>query len=429
MTTTPKYVMRDSGHEWLGEIPAHWLSIPFRHVFRESSEVNGLKPVGEMLSISGYRGVEFKEYSSDTMKRDDDQLETYRVVRVGRLAVNTMWLNYAGLGVSKVEGHMSPAYRSYDFKLDVNRDYIHHLLRSQPYVQGYTARLQGVRPNSLQMSRESLMTMPVLIPPRADQEAIVEFLDRELAQIDALLSVQLRLKDLIEERLESRILKTVCGNTVETSNWLGALPIGWGKVPLREVATIQAGGTPTSDNETYWLDGDDAAGIPWLNIGDFDTNADITSTKQRVTSLGAASKNLPVGPPGTIVFAMYASVGSVSRIGMRASWSQAILGIQTKKNYSDRYLYWVLRAFKNQLPFYFRSNTQNNINASQVRSFMLPYPPLDEQLSIAMRLDQKSKEDQFLLQKAQSLIDALTERRAAIIAETVTGKVHIKETL
>jgi hypothetical protein len=60
---------------------------------------------------------------------------------------------------------------------------------------------------------------------------------------------------------------------------------------------------------------------------------------------------------------------------------------------------------------------------------MLPYPPLDEQLSIAMRLDQKSKEDQFLLQKAQSLIDALTERRAAIIAETVTGKVHIKETL
>jgi type I restriction enzyme, S subunit len=407
--------------------PSNWRVVPAWSLYERVKRTGN--PDKELLSVYRDYGVIPKSSRDDNHNVESEDLSSYQLVQAGDLVVNKMKAWQGSFAVSDFEGIVSPAYFVYKSKHRENSRFLHYLLRSAPYMAHYNRISSGVRIGQWDLDPSQFRVTGVGLPPREEQDAIVEFLDRELAQIDALLSVQLRLKDLIEERLESRILKTVCGNTVETSNWLGALPIGWGKVPLREVATIQAGGTPTSDNETYWLDGDDAAGIPWLNIGDFDTNADITSTKQRVTSLGATSKNLPVGSPGTIVFAMYASVGSVSRIGMRASWSQAILGIQTRKNYSDRYLYWVLRAFKNQLPFYFRSNTQNNINASQVRSFMLPYPPLDEQLSIAVRLDQKSKEDQFLLQKAQSLIDALTERRAAIIAEAVTGKVHIKETL
>jgi type I restriction enzyme S subunit len=409
------------------DLPQNWEMTSLRAVFDEQTERSG-EVQDAYLSLTANAGVIPYAEKGDVGNKAPEDMSKCKRVFPGDFVLNSMNFGIGSFGVSKHEGVCSSVYLVLKPKGDINERYLQRIFELPTFQKFAQSLGNGILAHRAAFGWDKLRTIQVPIPPLAEQDAIVEFLDRELAQIDALLSVQSRLKDLIEERLESRILKTVCGNTVETSNWLGALPIGWGKVPLREVATIQAGGTPTSDNETYWLDGDDAAGIPWLNIGDFDTNADITSTKQRVTALGAASKNLPVGPPGTIVFAMYASVGSVSRIGMRASWSQAILGIQTKKNYSDRYLYWVLRAFKNQLPFYFRSNTQNNINASQVRSFMLPYPPLDEQLSIAMRLDQKSKEDQFLLQKAQSLIDALTERRAAIIAEAVTGKVHIKET-
>ena len=67
------------------------------------------------------------------------------------VVVNTMWLNYAGLGVSDFEGHVSPAYRSYDFRIDVERRYFHHLMRSSIYVQGYTRLLTGIRPNHLDL--------------------------------------------------------------------------------------------------------------------------------------------------------------------------------------------------------------------------------------------------------------------------------------
>ena len=77
--------LADSGIPWIGEIPEGWGVEPFRRLFRESKEVNGSSPVGPMLSISGYRGVEEKIYESATLVRDDDQLENYRVVRPGQL--------------------------------------------------------------------------------------------------------------------------------------------------------------------------------------------------------------------------------------------------------------------------------------------------------------------------------------------------------
>ena len=104
--------LKPSGVEWLGDIPSHWEVLPFLALFNVSDERNNKSIVGEMLSISGYRGVETKKYESESQKRTAKQLEDYRVVRENQLAVNTMWLNHKGLGVSSLQGHMSPAYRA-----------------------------------------------------------------------------------------------------------------------------------------------------------------------------------------------------------------------------------------------------------------------------------------------------------------------------
>ena len=110
----PKYdSYKDSGVDWLGKIPSHWDVLPFKALFRMSFEKNEKNIVGEMLSVSGYRGIEIKYYEHEEQKRSAKELCDYRVVRKGQLVVNTMWLNYAGLGVSDLEGYVSPAYRSY----------------------------------------------------------------------------------------------------------------------------------------------------------------------------------------------------------------------------------------------------------------------------------------------------------------------------
>src|SRR5690554_7432670 len=109
---------KNSNVQWLGEVPAHWDINKFRYVFRESNEKIENEVVGEMLSVSGYRGIEIKIYDDDNKRRTEEELQGYRIVRPGQLVVNTMWLNYAGLGVSNYEGHVSPAYRSYWINAD-----------------------------------------------------------------------------------------------------------------------------------------------------------------------------------------------------------------------------------------------------------------------------------------------------------------------
>jgi len=136
-----------SGFDWLGLIPRHWRTDKFRYVFTESNEKIENEVVGEMLSVSGYRGIEIKIYDDENKRRTEEELQGYRIVRPGQLVVNTMWLNYAGLGVSNYEGHVSPAYRSYWINADVDLRFIHHLMRSSIYVQGYTQLLTGIRPN------------------------------------------------------------------------------------------------------------------------------------------------------------------------------------------------------------------------------------------------------------------------------------------
>jgi len=114
MNKFPRYeIYRDSGVEWLGEIPSHWKWEPFKALFQKSNEKNGSKVKGVMLSVSGYRGIESKQYKHEEQKRTVKQLKEYRVVHPGQLVVNTMWLNHSGLGVSTLDGYVSPAYRAY----------------------------------------------------------------------------------------------------------------------------------------------------------------------------------------------------------------------------------------------------------------------------------------------------------------------------
>ena len=249
----PRYpAYKDSGHDWLGVVPMHWTVRKFRHCFTESSEKIEDVIVGQMLSVSGYRGIEIKDYDDENRKRSEEELVGYRVVRRGQLVVNTMWLNYAGLGVSDYEGHVSPAYRSYWISDCLEKRFTHHLMRSGLYVLGYTKFLTGIRPNSLQMSRDDLMVFPVLIPPEAEQTAIAAFLDHETAKIDALVEEQERLIELLKEKRQAVISHAVTKGLDPSVpmkdsgvEWLGEVPAHWEVRALRRViSAIEQGWSP-----------------------------------------------------------------------------------------------------------------------------------------------------------------------------------------
>lgn len=421
----------ESGVEWLGQIPSTWTADRFRYCFQESSEVNGQNIVGEMLSVSGYRGVELKVYDDENQKRDADQLETYRVVHRGQLAVNTMWLNYAGLGVSELEGHMSPAYRAYWFNKDLNPRFVHHLLRSSTYVDGYTALLTGVRPNSLQMSRQNLMDFPILIPSRTEQDAIAAFLDRETAQIDDLIAKQERLIGLLAEKRQAVITQAVTKGLDPNAPtkpsgvpWLGETPTHWTLPRLKNCSRIKRGRfMHRPRNAPHLYDGE----YPFIQTGAIARTQGKYVTEFSQTLSEAGLETSAMMPKGTLVMAIAANIGDVAILAFNSCAPDSVLGFEPTRQTNTDFLYYALTAKREELTREAPVTSQGNLNVERVGNVTIPLPPIKEQAAIVETLDDRLAQMSQIASKASAVRGLLQERRSALISAAVTGKIDVRE--
>lgn len=170
---------------------------------------------------------------------------------------------------------------------------------------------------------------------------------------------------------------------------------------------MRAGGTPSVDDVSMWSDD----GTPWVAIGDMTASEIVRGTQRLVSPRGVKAKSLPIGHPGTLLFAMYASVGAIAVLGIEATWNQAILGIEARPGFCDvRFLMYWLQNLKPDLPALVRSNTQDNLNAEQVGNFPFPVLPMDRQRAIADHLDAETARIDALIAKKRRMIELLDEQ-------------------
>jgi len=432
----PRYSeYKETNVDWLGKVPSHWHEAKFRHAFQESGERIESEVFGVMLSVSGYRGIEVKEYDDENRRRSDEDLIGYRIVRPGQLVVNTMWLNYAGLGVSDHEGHVSPAYRAYSISKDFDRRFVHHMMRSELFVRGYTKYLTGVRPNSLQMSREDLMQFRILKPPFEEQVSIAAFLDREAAKIDALIAEQERLLELLAEKRQAVISHAVTKGLnpdapMKDSGvaWLGEVPAHWGVSRLRLV--IRAGTSITYGIVQAGPHIED--GIPYIKTSDMSgTHLPVDGYSKTTPEIDSSYARSKV-EVGDLVVAIRASVGKCLPVPPEldgANLTQGTAKISPGESVDSRYLL----AYINSSPLqkYFDSvskgATFKEITLDTLRRTPVLLPPLVEQRSIADHIHRLSEQFQELSRGSRTAIELLTERRSALIAAAVTGQVDVRE--
>ncbi|MCB1257183.1 MAG: restriction endonuclease subunit S [Microthrixaceae bacterium] len=196
--------------------------------------------------------------------------------------------------------------------------------------------------------------------------------------------------------------------------WLQEIPSGWSATRVKYLASTISGGTPDTDNSSYWSEEEGAT--PWVSIGDMSSRDEVWNTAKSLTELGRRSKGLQLGSSGTIVFAMYASVGEVSILRIPAVWNQALLGFEVDNEMClDRFLFYNLKTIRGYLPHLYRSNTQNNLNADQVENLPVALPSLTEQQAIADFLDRETAKIDALIGKQEQLIATLREERSAIV--------------
>ncbi len=184
---------------------------------------------------------------------------------------------------------------------------------------------------------------------------------------------------------------------------------------------MRSGGTPTVDDASMW----DEGGLPWVSIADISKASPIVHTDRRVSSLGVAAKALPAGEPGTLLFAMYASVGAMGVLGVEASWNQAILGIAPLQGLADsRFVRYWLEYLKPTLIAITRSNTQDNLNAEQVGNAPFPILPLGTQRAVADYLDRETTRIDALVAAKRQMITLLEARFKTRVTELIFGDPH-----
>ncbi len=201
-----------------------------------------------------------------------------------------------------------------------------------------------------------------------------------------------------------------------------SVPSHWEHGRIKWDAAMVAGATPSTEDERFWLEGDDPSGTPFVSIADMSRRERVSCTAKSLSASGLESRGMPVGQPGTLLFAMYASVGEVAFLDIKATWNQALLGITPDPDKVDsKFLRYVLLDMRDDLLREVRSNTQSNLNARQVGDIWFQKPPISEQRAIAEYLDLETARIDTLIDEQQRLIEMLRERRVATIAEAFDG--------
>lgn len=131
----PRYAeYKDSGVEWLGEIPSHWSTRPLWTLFQRSKRVG--HEAEQLLSVYRDHGVVPKNSRSDNNNKPSDDLSPYQLVCPGDLAINKMKAWQGSVAISRHRGIVSPAYFVYEVRHEEDSRYLHYLMRSPRYITG-----------------------------------------------------------------------------------------------------------------------------------------------------------------------------------------------------------------------------------------------------------------------------------------------------
>ena len=199
--------------------------------------------------------------------------------------------------------------------------------------------------------------------------------------------------------------------------WVGEIPSDWSMWKLAHAFNeIGSGTTPPTNNEK-WFKGD----VPWITTGELREKI-ITDTKKKLSpSTLKAFPTLKKYPVGSIAIAMYgATIGRLGIFGVEAATNQACCVMTTSIQLNNKYLFYWLWAFKEDIIRLSSGGGQPNINQEKVASLRVSAPKSKEQQRIASFLDHETAKIDTLIAKQEKLIELLNEKRQAVISHAVT---------
>lgn len=203
--------MKDSGIEWIGQIPQHWDTCKIKHKFYLSSEIN-YDPTATLLSLFTHIGVRPRTEMEDKGNKAQTVIG-YSLVKNGDIIVNKLLAWMGAIGLSDYNGATSPDYDIYRLRnvTDNNAKYYHYLFRSNNFKDECYKYGRGIMLMRLRTYPEEFLNIFIPNITKAQQNDIVEFLDKKCSEIDKTIEDKEKLIEKLVEYKKSLIYECVTG--------------------------------------------------------------------------------------------------------------------------------------------------------------------------------------------------------------------------
>ncbi len=251
--------------------------------------------------------------------------------------------------------------------------------------------------------------MPV--PPTRTQRAIADYVEREIARIDALIAAKQRIVELLEERLHLTARES-------TTN-------GGETLPLRRIlSTIKTGTTPPVEEFSRLSEG----AVPWYSPADVGDWLQLLPASRTLKTEAIAAGWVPQFPAqSTLLVGIGATAGKVAFLDHGASGNQQMTCLVPGPRILPRFLAWQLFARRDELCAAAPFTTLPILSNEFVKSLLMVIPALPRQAELVDHLDQEAATVQSLASRARAQASLLSERRLALITAAVTGQLDIPE--
>ena len=425
----PKY--RESGIQWLGEIPMHWSQRRGKYLFERMQRPAG--PEDEIVTAFRDGEVTLRRHRREEGFTVALKESGYQGVRRGDLVIHAMDAFAGAIGVSAADGKCSPVYSCCRPHNGVSARLYAYLLRAMAEMGFIESLAKGIRERSTDFRWADFGELRLPVPPTGEQEAITWFLDHETARIDALIEEQKRLIDLLQEKRQAVISHAVTKGLnpdvpMKDSGveWLGSVPEHWAVLPLKHGIDFREGpGILAEDFEE--------SGVPLIRISNLKpSGVDLTGCNwldpEKVDKRWGQFRVRE----GDLLISGSASTELISEVDKASDGSIPYTGIiiirPVKGRTSKEFVRYLLqsRAFYAQIELEKTGSTIQHFGPTHLKRMTIALPPVGEQVEIAEQLSGELHQLSELLNEAARVIELLREHRSSLVSAAVTGKIDVR---
>lgn len=424
---------KDSGVDWIGEIPEHWEMLPLRAIFDERNEKNDGPKTDFILSVTKDRGVIPYDEKGAVGNNKSEDIERYKLVYRGDFVINKMNVIIGSLGMSNYFGAFSQVYLVYKPKsTNINLNFYAFIFSNSSFYKSLIRYCTGIMELRESLNKEEFKKILLPFPQHSEQTRIAEFLDDKTAKIDQTIAIRQKEIELLKERRQIQIQQAVTKGLDATVpmkdsgvDWIGEIPEHWEVRKLKyNTSKIGSGVTPSGGATTYLEEG-----IPLLR------SQNIYFEKIELENVAYISQrthnemsNSKVKKDDILLNITGGSIGrcNIYKFSFEANVNQHVC-IVRPKNINPNYLNLLLSSSLGQFQIFFQQQGggREGLNFQNLKNFYFPISPLEEQIQIVSYLEKIEEKISKAIMLKEQEIEKLKEYKTVLIDNVVTGKVKI----